>query len=59
MVTMVSLEAMTTMKTMSIKSRMLMSVTLEARMVTMVTLEARAMTKTGDDSSWKRFKLSL
>ena len=38
---------------------MLMTVTLEARMVTMVTLEARAMTKTGDASSWKRFKLSL
>ena len=26
--------------------------------VTMVTLEARAMTKTGDASSWKGFKLS-
>ena len=37
---------------------MLMTVTLEARTVTMITLEARAMTKTGDASSWKGFKLS-
>ena len=37
---------------------MFMTVTLEARMVMMVTLGARAMTKTGDASSWKGFKLS-
>ena len=36
---------------------MLMTITLEARTVMMVTLEARAMTKTGDASNWKGFKL--
>ena len=42
----------------SLKPRMLMMVTLEARMVMMVTLEAKAITKRGDASSWKGFKLS-
>mgnify|MGYP007105620849 CR=1 FL=1 len=37
---------------------MLMMVTLEPMTVTMVTLEARAMTKMGNASSWKGFKLS-
>ena len=42
----------------SLKPRMLMTVTLEVGTVMMVTLEARAMTKTGNASSWKGFKLS-
>ena len=58
MVTMVSLEATKTMMTMSRKPRMLRIVTLEERTVTMVNLEASVMTKTGDASNVKGFKLS-
>ena len=56
MVTMVCLEAMKTMMTIS-KPRMLMMVTLEARTVMMVTREARAITMMSDAFNWNGFKL--
>ena len=60
MVTIRSLEATSSMRTMSLKPRMLITKTLEATTMMMVSLvdKVEAMKKTGDASNFKGFKLS-